>query len=144
MAGVRVVIYREDGAICCVRHGYGVKDWNVPGGGIDQGESLLDAVYREVLEETNQRIRIDGLVGLYSVPESRDLMALFAATLLSSETWTPNGEIVEMDYFQIDSLPQPMHPCVVRCLRDAAEGRRGVVRVLDLDGSVTAEIDRVM
>lgn len=50
MAGVRVVVFREDGAICCVRHGYGVRDWNVPGGGIDQGESVLDAAHREVLE----------------------------------------------------------------------------------------------
>lgn len=104
---------------------------------------MLDAANREVLEETNQRIRIDGLIGLYSVPKSRDLMPLFSASLLSADTWTPNDEIAEMDYFQFGDLPKPMHPCVIRCLRDAADGRRGVVRVLGSDGSVNDDIDHV-
>ncbi|HAS33431.1 MAG: DNA mismatch repair protein MutT [Microbacterium sp.] len=39
--------------------------WSLIGGGIEPGETPVDAVTREVLEETGARIRIDGIVGAY-------------------------------------------------------------------------------
>ncbi|MFD5508929.1 NUDIX hydrolase [Streptomyces sp. NPDC127051] len=47
--------------------------WALPGGGIDVGESALQAAVRETLEETGFDIRITGLVGLYTNP--RHVMA---------------------------------------------------------------------
>lgn len=40
--------------------------WGLAGGGIDEGEEPADAVLREVVEETSQRIRLDDLVGVDS------------------------------------------------------------------------------
>ena len=42
--------------------------WALPGGGMDVGESIADAVIREVAEETGMRIEITGLVGIYTSP----------------------------------------------------------------------------
>ena len=39
--------------------------WSLIGGGIEPGETPVDAVTREFLEETGARIRIDGIVGAY-------------------------------------------------------------------------------
>lgn len=42
--------------------------WAVPGGAQDVGESVVDAVRREVLEETGIDVEVTGLSGVYSDP----------------------------------------------------------------------------
>lgn len=39
--------------------------WSIPGGGLEHGERLLDAVRREVREETALDVRIGGLIGVF-------------------------------------------------------------------------------
>ena len=41
-------------------------DWGLPGGGLDDGESPVAGVHREVWEETGQRIELGGLVTIQS------------------------------------------------------------------------------
>ena len=42
--------------------------WALPGGGMDVGESMADAVVREVKAETGIDVEVIGLVGIYSNP----------------------------------------------------------------------------
>ncbi|GAB3819357.1 NUDIX domain-containing protein [Kribbella italica] len=44
-------------------------EWCMPGGGIDAGERPAEAAQREVLEETGLRVRVTGLLGVYSDPD---------------------------------------------------------------------------
>lgn len=41
-------------------------DWGLPGGGLDDGESPVDGVHREVWEETGQRIELGDLITVQS------------------------------------------------------------------------------
>lgn len=41
----------------------------IPGGALDLGETLTQAVRREVMEETGIAVEVTGLVGVYSDPE---------------------------------------------------------------------------
>ena len=54
---VGAIIVRE-GAVLLVRRGRGaeVGKWSIPGGRVEFGESLADAVAREVLEETGLQV----------------------------------------------------------------------------------------
>src|SRR5260221_5321459 len=48
--GVRAAVFDEAGRIFLVRHSY-APGWPLPGGGVERGETIYDAVSREVQEE---------------------------------------------------------------------------------------------
>ena len=50
--GVRALVIGPDGRIFLVKHSY-VGGWHLPGGGVEPGETLIDALVRELREEGN-------------------------------------------------------------------------------------------
>jgi 8-oxo-dGTP pyrophosphatase MutT (NUDIX family) len=70
--GVRVsasaVIFDRRGRVLLQQRSDGGQ-WGLPGGSVEVGESVTDAVVREVLEETGLRVSVRRLVGVYSQPE---------------------------------------------------------------------------
>jgi ADP-ribose pyrophosphatase YjhB (NUDIX family) len=64
---VTAIVPDQDGAILMV-HKTDNDLWALPGGGMDVGESMADAVVREVKEETGIDVEVTGLVGIYSNP----------------------------------------------------------------------------
>jgi 8-oxo-dGTP diphosphatase len=55
----------HDGAVLLVRRGRGpaAGEWSVPGGHVEMGETLHEAVVREVLEETGLEVVVDRFLG---------------------------------------------------------------------------------
>lgn len=45
--------------------------WAPPSGAVEPGESLTQALHREILEETSLHIRIQRVVGIYSEPDEQ-------------------------------------------------------------------------
>ena len=62
---VGALILRE-GEILLVKRGAepGIGKWSVPGGSVEIGETLQDAVRREVLEETGLEVEVGALAGV--------------------------------------------------------------------------------
>src|SRR6266545_1051669 len=50
--GVRALVIDGKGRIFLVKHSY-VSGWHLPGGGVEAGETLVEAVARELQEEGN-------------------------------------------------------------------------------------------
>jgi 8-oxo-dGTP diphosphatase len=55
-----------EGRLLVVRRGRGVATgrWSLPGGRVEGGETIAEALVREVREETGLDVRVDGLCGV--------------------------------------------------------------------------------
>ena len=61
------------------------RGWEFPGGQIEEGESLLDGVVREVLEEAKVEATADRLVGVYSNLSASRVILDFLGSWISGE-----------------------------------------------------------
>ena len=102
--GVFAAIFNAEDCVLCVQHNYGLKDWGMPGGALESGEDPIEAVKREVDEESGVIASIDELCGVYSAPHNDDLVLLFIGHAVGRDSWLPNGEIAACDYFGINEF----------------------------------------
>ncbi len=65
---VDAVIEMQDRGIVLIERKYTPAGWALPGGFVDPGESLLQAVKREALEETGLEVEVLDLFHVYSRP----------------------------------------------------------------------------
>jgi 8-oxo-dGTP diphosphatase len=128
--GVFAAIFDDDRRILCVRMNYGSRGWTTPGGRVEKGESPLDALKREVFEESGLEVVPEVLVGVYSKPYKDDIVLLFQARAIAQHPWQPNDEIAQLAYFEHDNLPDPMDEGVRIRILDALKGATGLVRVI--------------
>ncbi len=106
--GVRAMVEDETGALLLLRHTY-VPGWHFPGGGVDPGETIEEAVERELDEEAG--LRLTGrpqLVGIYLNRSlgNRDHVVLFRCPLWKRvRDFQPNFEIAQCRFFAQPDLP---------------------------------------
>jgi 8-oxo-dGTP pyrophosphatase MutT (NUDIX family) len=107
--GVRAAVFDAEGRVFLVRHSY-VPGWHFPGGGVERGETALDALVRELAEEGN--IALDeepALHGFYfnGSVSPRDHVAFYVVRRFTrSAPRGPNREIAEAGFFARDALPE--------------------------------------
>lgn len=106
--GVRGVVLDGAGQVLLVKHSY-VSGWHLPGGGVETGQTLLDALKRELMEEG--RIVLTGAPQLHGVFFSRkisprDHVAVYVVREFNQDRAPePNREIVACGFFDVADLP---------------------------------------
>jgi 8-oxo-dGTP pyrophosphatase MutT (NUDIX family) len=106
--GVRGLVIDGAGRILLVQHGY-VRGWHLPGGGVEPGETLLQALARELAEEGN--IHLTGAPRLHGVffnrrVSRRDHVAIYVVQDFRQDgPFEPNREITAASFFALDALP---------------------------------------
>ena len=82
--------------------------WSLPGGFVDYGETVENAVVRETIEETNIKTKIKELLGVYSSP-NRDprghtVTIAFLLSVISGEA-KAGDDAEEAKFFELEELP---------------------------------------
>jgi 8-oxo-dGTP diphosphatase len=141
--GVFASLFDGAGRILLVRQAYGSRHWTTPGGRVEEGESPLAALDREVLEEIVCEVRVSHLIGVYAKPYRDDLVLSFAAALVRGIPQPCLLEISEIAFFGREQLPSDLAFNSRVRLEDAFDGCRGVVRVFDSAGSLAPSFSSV-
>lgn len=116
--GARAVVVGEwERSVLLVRHSY-VPGWQFPGGGVEPGETLEEALARELREEAN--VELTAPAALKAVyfnrnASRRDHVALYLVTgFRQTAKKTPDREIVEARFFSLEDLPAATTPATRR------------------------------
>ena len=111
--GVRGLVIDKDQRIFLVTHTY-VPGWQLPGGGVEPGETMAEALARELAEEGNIEILEPPVLhGLFfnSRVSQRDHVALFIVrSFRQQRVPVPNREIAAHGFFSLDALPENTTP----------------------------------
>lgn len=130
---VAAVIRHQDKFLLVEEKSDGRLVFNQPAGHWDEGETLVDAVAREVMEETGWEFRATQLLGVYNWthPSSNTTYLRFAFTgeLGAQKSPTPlDKDIVRAVWLSHDEVLQSRDkhrsPLILRCIQDYNTTRR--------------------
>lgn len=119
------VIRDPAGWVLLVKHSYGRLNWELPGGRIEAGESVVDGIAREVREETEIDIVVDHLAGLYDERDMDFLQLVFAGHLqdLNAIPRSDQNENTDCGFWSIEDLPRPISDYTVRRIHEVLSGQ---------------------
>ena len=140
--GVRVgvgVVIRGSGDAILLEKRRDCGWWGLPGGKVEQGESLVEAAVREVREETGLAVEVTHLIGVYSDPRGRivtypdngdvvQLIDVIVGARVLSGSLLCSHESEEVRFFTPAQLPEEIVPPARQPIADAFAGQRGVLR----------------
>lgn len=120
--GVRVAAFDENRRIFLVRHTY-VKGWHLPGGGIERGETALEAVHKELQEEGN--LVVQGEAELLAVfynthVTNRDHVLFYKCKVEQTQAKQNDHEIAESGFFDLAALPDGLTSATQRRIDEIA------------------------
>lgn len=117
--GVRAIITDNVDQILLVRHSY-TSGWYLPGGGVKRNESLIDALTRELRQETGIQLTAPpttlGAYSSFQEHKSDHIVLFLVASWTSSRTHSI--EISTLQFFNPDQLPSDTSPATRRRIEE--------------------------
>lgn len=131
LPAVAAIIFNQKGEVLLQRR-KDVGKWGVISGHVEFGESVTDAILREIQEETNAKAAIKRFIGIYSSPLSQTyqytgrtvqyVTSYFEVSLLQDiPPGFSNEETAELRYFPQDAIPEELALVNPYWLQDALD-----------------------
>ena len=121
---VSAIIFK--GSRVLLAHRRDIDWWNLPGGGMEAGETVEQAVCREVLEETGLEVEVERLVGVYSKPQKNEVVLALQCRATGGQAQATE-EARACRYFAHDALPPNTLPKHRQRIEDALLNQPGAV-----------------
>lgn len=106
-----VLWYKNKVLLVQRKHNPGKGMWTIPGGYVDHGEPLADAVVREIQEETGIKAKPLSIIGLRDRPtEKHDTYIIFLMEYLGGTLQAQAEEVSDLGFFTFEechTLPIP-------------------------------------
>jgi 8-oxo-dGTP pyrophosphatase MutT (NUDIX family) len=123
--GVRVAVLNDRQEVFLVRHTY-TPGWHLPGGGVEIGETLEEALAKELREEAQISLtgpaRFQGIFFNRGISR-RDHIALYIVRDFAIDAVKqPDREIAEAGFFPLAALPEGLTPATRRRLDEIIQG----------------------
>ena len=129
LPAIAVIIFNENGDVLLQRRN-DVDQWCILSGHVEFGETITEAVLREVFEETGAHASIVRFIGLYSAPDSQTyhykertvqyVTAYFEARFTDSfDPEFSNNETKELRFFSPGNIPAELAQINPDWLQDA-------------------------
>lgn len=100
ISAVFLLAFRDD-SILAARNERG---WDIPGGHIENGENVEDAIARETLEEAGATFAWAEPFALISVPGRHGAMLFFATNDFELSTFMPTDDALDRAVMQLDEF----------------------------------------
>src|SRR5579884_3519432 len=120
---VAIVVVQHAGKLLLGRRNMepGKGLWSFFGGYVDRGEKIEEAAIREVKEETNLDVQLEGLLGIYSERGDPHILIVYQASVSNDQVNTMAGqaeEVSELAFFPLEKLPPLAFPVDAQILQD--------------------------
>jgi NAD+ diphosphatase len=116
---VIVLVERDGKALLCHGTRFPARMYSCLAGFVDPGESLEEAIHREIYEEAGITVTDLAYVSSQPWPFPNSLMVGFTARYAGGELTLEESEIVDGGWFARDELPElPPYPSIARLLID--------------------------
>ncbi|MEW6697059.1 MAG: HAD-IIA family hydrolase [Bacillota bacterium] len=136
---VAAVIFDGNGRILLIKR-VDFSAWGLPTGHIEPGETVQEAIIREVGEETGLQVKVRRYIGVYSNPASmvvshpsgkvsHYITSCMECQMIGGHVRADGVETAEVAFFELDNLPTNLLTLHVEWLKDALDrNNAGVIR----------------
>ncbi|SPF38174.1 NUDIX domain protein [Candidatus Desulfosporosinus infrequens] len=128
--GVGGVLWHNDKVLLVQRgHNPGKGMWTIPGGYVDQGESIAAAIIREIQEETGIKSKPLSIIGLRDYPaEKHDTYIIFLMEFLGGTLLAQPGEVSDLGFFTLkESYALPIPSLTLSALEASHSASQGLL-----------------
>ncbi|WP_394203944.1 NUDIX hydrolase [Shewanella waksmanii] len=111
------VIVNELGQVLQLKATYGQQSWGLPGGALELGETIHQALHRECREELGVDVEVQHLSGVYYHAAYESQAFIFRCTLSKNAVIALSAEHSEYRYFELEDLSTVQRQRVEDCLQ---------------------------
>jgi len=131
---VDIIIELEEDGVVLIKRGNPPFGWAIPGGFVDEGESLEAAAVREALEETGLTVRLRCQMHTYSAPRRDPRFHTITTVFVATARGTPaaGDDAAEAAVFTEKTLPEDMAFDHLSVIRDYFRWKRAGFGVFDV------------